>query len=258
MRWFKHYSDAHRSVQMQTAFRRLGYKAYSIYIIMELCNEQINRGDNRVENKNFTFVFERVHLQSVLRMKRVGYEFILRSFAELRWFNLELNDNEVIIEFPNLLDLLDRDYKKPRQVRVRDAQKPRLDLDLDLDLDKDEEKNIKKEASPLPVSPDTENSLSPKKLIEFWNNNCVPLPKATKLSDSRRKKCETQIRKYPEIEHWTNALNKFKESTFACEVWVPGFDVFLDETKRLRAIEGQYADKGTTESPFAKSFDKGF
>jgi len=82
--------------------------------------------------------------------------------------------------------------------------------------------------------------LDPADLRNLWNDNCSTLPKCKNLSEKRIKVCRAQIKKYPDKPHWIDAINKFTCSKFCIEQWKPGFDDWLSEDKRIRAIEGRY------------------
>jgi hypothetical protein len=83
-------------------------------------------------------------------------------------------------------------------------------------------------------------TLSPKDLFEFWNENRGPLPAAEKFTDARKEKARSQLAKYPDIAHWQEAMTKLLASSFVTAEWRPGFDAFLEESKRVKAIEGFY------------------
>lgn len=85
-------------------------------------------------------------------------------------------------------------------------------------------------------------ALRPISLQNLWNNQDF-LPRCKVLSASREKKAKTQIKLYPDESHWVESLKKLVESRFCVEEWKPGFDDWLDEKKRLKAIEGKYDDK---------------
>ena len=80
-------------------------------------------------------------------------------------------------------------------------------------------------------------------MLKFWNANCSTLPKA-RWTQPRKTKAKTQFKKYPAIEHWREALEGFTSSDFCLNKWRPSFDDFLSESKRIRSIEGSYANFG--------------
>lgn len=79
-------------------------------------------------------------------------------------------------------------------------------------------------------------------IFELWKSQNV-LRGIQSISDRRKSKARSQWKKYPDLRHWEDALAKFTGSQFCREKWKPGIDEFLDETKRLRALEGGYDDK---------------
>lgn len=83
-------------------------------------------------------------------------------------------------------------------------------------------------------------ALRPATLQSLWNDNCHPLPKCKTLGKSREKKARAQLKLYPEKTHWVDSLKKLTASKFCVEEWKPGFDDWLDEAKRIRALEGKY------------------
>lgn len=90
------------------------------------------------------------------------------------------------------------------------------------------------------LSADPPIKLSPTDLFEFWNEVRETLPEAERLSKGRLTLAKAQLEKYPDPVHWAKAMVKIQKSEFCVTEWRPGFDVFLSEEKRLRAIEGKY------------------
>lgn len=86
-------------------------------------------------------------------------------------------------------------------------------------------------------------TISLKKLIALWNDASNTLPKCRSVSSNRKRKINSQLKRYPSFDHWQDALDKFKESKFIQEKWRPGIDAFLNEDNRLKALEGQYDDR---------------
>ena len=154
MRWFKHFSDNHRGQTVQTLMNEYGHSGpAAYYFIMEMCAEKV---ETKSECSDFVFTFKRPYFDNILRMKRKSTDNILRTLSEAGVLKSEANENEVRIEMPILLNLLDRDLKKPRLVRASNAQNPRLDIEIDKDKDKDKELDkikIKNKITKIPAEP---------------------------------------------------------------------------------------------------------
>ena len=136
MKWYKHFTDNHRGQIVQNLINLYGHAGpCAYYFIMELCAEKIEKSNFEEISGEFLFVFKRPYFDNVLRMKRKSTDNILRTLSESNALLSEPNDNEVRIKFPKLLNLLDRDLKKARSDRARDALKARLDKDKDKDKD---------------------------------------------------------------------------------------------------------------------------
>lgn len=177
MKWFKHFTDNHRGITIQTAFGQIGYQAYAVYIIMELCAEKLEKPSGReMAESDSEFTFNRVYFQNQLRMKRKQTDLVLTLFSELGWFGSSSDDFEIRIKFPMLLDLLDSDSKRTRPKRDSIALKSRLELDKELELDKDKEKEFQKN----PAEPSKANAFVAAYCAKFksrWLENPVITPK---------------------------------------------------------------------------------
>lgn len=142
MRWFKHFSDNHRGQTIQHLLNTHGHSGVAAYyFIMELCAEKL---ETKQEHFDFVFVFKRPYFDNILRMKRKSTDNILRTLSESGVIKSETNENEIKIEMPILLNLLDRDMKKPQIKRKRSAESTRSEEDKEKDVDKDieEDKDI--------------------------------------------------------------------------------------------------------------------
>jgi len=96
-------------------------------------------------------------------------------------------------------------------------------------------------------------TLTPKTLFEFWNENRKVLPACVKLSESRKRRAKAQIKNYPDIKHWEQSLSRRLLSQFCRSEWRPGFDDWLSEGKRIKALEGKYDDRKKSDP---KSFSQ--
>lgn len=115
--------------------------------------------------------------------------------------------------------------------------------------DKEKEKEKDKEGeSEGKIETTSADGVTPRDLFALWNQQRGSLPEAEKLSDERIKKAKAQLRKYPDLDHWQRSLRKLATSEFCVNEWRPGIDDWLSESKRLRALEGKYDRKISTEN----------
>lgn len=78
-------------------------------------------------------------------------------------------------------------------------------------------------------------------IFDLWAKQDV-FPKINKLSESRIKKAKAQWKKYPNISHWEQSLQKFINSEFVNTKWNFNIDSFLSEDKRLKSLDCVYDD----------------
>jgi hypothetical protein len=83
----------------------------------------------------------------------------------------------------------------------------------------------------------------PRDLFEVWNSHCGALPKCKTLSSSRQVKAARELKKpdWGDLEPWVEVVKVLASSSFALEKWRPCFDDFLNESKRVKALEGAYS-----------------
>lgn len=195
---------------------------------MELCAEKLERLDRELTESDCVFTFNRVHFQSVLRLKRSGCDSVLVWLSEWNWIQFSTDQNEITIKMPMLLDLLDYDSKKSRTRRAPIAHEKRLESESDIESE-------------------SERDIKATSLFELWNQHCSPFSKANIFTTTRRTKSKSQLAKYPDLKHWHEVLARWKSSEFCLTKWKPNFDDFLNEGKRISTLEGKYNNR--TESP---------
>lgn len=168
MKWFKHYTDNHRGTAFQKAFDQLGYQAYAVYVLLEICAEKYDkqRVDDLGEDADL-FVFQRTFVQSVLRMKRKQTDLVLTLFSELNWFQATGNDLEIRIKIPKFADLFSSDQfragKNPIRARNHPAQE--LELESELELLSPKPEKPRKPAPPI-LPPERERRSNAKSKTE--------------------------------------------------------------------------------------------
>jgi hypothetical protein len=156
MKWFKCFCDNHRGRTVNKLLDEVGHSGALIYyFIMELCVEkfEIERGAIASES-DCVFTFNRRVIVSVARAKWPTVARVLAIGAECTVWEWKANGNEIEIKFPMLLDLLDKEAKRPRKKRERAAKKSRLDKDKDKEEDRE---YIKRARTPAVCNSDFKN-----------------------------------------------------------------------------------------------------
>lgn len=81
------------------------------------------------------------------------------------------------------------------------------------------------------------------KIIDFYNETCVSLPKATKLSDKRKRSIKIAYEEYEESEIM-GAFSMAQKSPFLTgendRGWMADFDWLIKKDNLLKVIEGRY------------------
>lgn len=125
MKFFKHFVDAHDGHTLTTLFQELGHMGPSCYwTLVELCAEKLDKKEEEefsVAHCNFRF-HERV-LRTKLRVSSRNLRKFLGICSELSQVFSTFSGNQIEIEFPKLLESLDRDSKRARAVRGQSAPK---------------------------------------------------------------------------------------------------------------------------------------
>lgn len=128
MKWFKHFTDNHRGRSIQRLMDEMGHAGLAYYILMEMCAEKLERhSDNQLADSDCIFSFHRAVIQNGLRMKWKSARRVLGISQECNLLKFSESENEVRIEMPILLDLLDYDSKKSRQRRAQVTPESRLE-----------------------------------------------------------------------------------------------------------------------------------
>lgn len=88
-------------------------------------------------------------------------------------------------------------------------------------------------------------------IVNVWNQTLTPaLPKVIRLTDKRKKHVVTQLKKYPDMEHWELCFEKVRASDFLTgrsSHWKCNFDWVLNENNRTKILEGNYDNKNETK-----------
>ena len=232
MRWFKHFSDNHRGQSIQALMDEHGHMGPCCYFfLMEMCAEKLEKNDSSLAP---VFIFHEKLVRQVFRTNRRSFLPLLETYQKLGLLVFRTSGNFIEIEMPILLNLLDRDLKKPRLKRANDAPKARLDKELD----KDKEEELEREVATVDVALP--------RLAIIWNMNCRDLSKVIKSNNQRNRKAMIRIKDHTEAE-WIDIVNRISLSQFCSgkndRGWKATFDWLLQPETSLKVLEGKYDDK---------------
>lgn len=169
MRWFKHFTDNHRGQSIQSLMDELGYFGpFFYYLIYELCAEKLEQ-ELRTEltPEHCQFVFHQRVVCSASRAKPFTIGRALDAGQSCGLWSWELDGSYIKISMPILLNLLDRDMKKPRLKREKSAPNTRLDKNRVEKSRTEQSRNIP--ASKI-TSLDSEKNLTPLPTSVAWNS----------------------------------------------------------------------------------------
>lgn len=137
MRWFKHYTDNHRGQSVQILMDKFGHAGVSIYyMLMELCAEKINKSkDKPLTAADCHAVFHERILITLTRTKPATLRRIIGGCSALGLLQTTSEGSLIKISMPILLDLLERDFKRARSRRGRDAEICPSDIDKEIEIE---------------------------------------------------------------------------------------------------------------------------
>jgi hypothetical protein len=125
MKFFKHFTDAHRGQTLNNLFDRMGHMGRSCYWdIVEMCAEKLEKD----ESEEFTeahchFSFHEREIRKNLRVSPRNLRVFLEICAENSALSSSFSGKIIQIHMPKLLECLDRDSKRARQGRGLPAPK---------------------------------------------------------------------------------------------------------------------------------------
>jgi hypothetical protein len=145
MKWFKHFSDMHTGRSINNLMDEMGHMGLCFFLLMEMCSEKIDRNDVSRPDA-FVFRFHPRKVRQNLRISQTNVRRLLDICRTNGQLEYDISEHEIKIMMPNMLNLLDRDIKKPRYDRAKTAPNTRLDKDKD----KEEEEDGAHTAPPAP------------------------------------------------------------------------------------------------------------
>lgn len=136
MRWFKHYTDAHRGQSIQRLMDEHRHVGLCYFLLIELCAEKLDKKeDEDLSEADCVFVFHRRVIESTLRLKLQGVIRLLDTCSTCGLLCYESDGNVIKISMPKLLEYLEYDQKKSRRKTAAIPPEKRLDKEEDKDKD---------------------------------------------------------------------------------------------------------------------------
>lgn len=125
MKFFKHFTDAHEGTTITTLFERLGHMGPSCYwTLVELCAKKLEKEeDEEYTEAHCHFRFHESVLRKKLRISSKNLQKFLGICSELSQVFSTFSADIIEIEFPKLLESLDRDARRARPERGQAAPK---------------------------------------------------------------------------------------------------------------------------------------
>jgi hypothetical protein len=147
VKFFKHYCDARNGITMNAIFEADGHRGVSCYwMLVEMCAERMNKKrDEEWSEDDCVFKIHDRELRSNLRVTRTTAASILRLYGTMAALRAELIGSVWHIEFPKLLEILNRDAKRTRPGRATDAGNKKKKKE-----EKERERDCVRASAPLP------------------------------------------------------------------------------------------------------------
>jgi hypothetical protein len=248
LKFFKHFTDAHRGKSLRLLQKKFGFAGKGRYWdLVELCAEKLEK--ERADEftlEHCVFEFEKTSL-----MRSLGYPNLtlasryLDALVSLGLVSLDDLGDTWLVSMPKLLESLDRDTRRPRPVRVRAAPKKK---------NKEEEEDNResnKENKEFEQAPNLSNSgeFDAPPLFKIWNESCGSLPKVLRLTKKRESQIKARMREEPNLVVWQKAIASLATSRFASgenkNGWRANFDFLLKPDSLTKILEGNYDNNVT-------------
>ena len=131
MKFFKHFTDAHRGKSLQLLRRKFsrgdhGLKAVGIYwTLVELCAEKMEKSrDEEFTDAHCNFEFSLKYLRDTLGTHQTkNCVMYLQCLHDVCLMSVQCSDDVCTIYMPKLLECIDRDSNRTRTGRALDAPK---------------------------------------------------------------------------------------------------------------------------------------
>ena len=144
MKFFKHFTDAHRGKSLQQLLRsknkEIGLKAIGIYwVLVELCAEKMTKEKTEeYGDQHCHFEFNTGYIRDTLGLHQTStLAMYLRWYSDVGVMSAQCSNDVTSIYMPKLLECIDRDSKRARTERGATAPKIKnKDKDKEIDIPK--------------------------------------------------------------------------------------------------------------------------
>lgn len=129
MKFFKHFTDAHRGKSLQLLMRKHGPKMVGIYwMLVEICAEKMEKEtEEEFSLEHTNFEFEVGYLRNTLQAHQFKtLEMYLQCLSDVGLMSARCSEDTVSISMPKLLECLDRDTNRARPERAKIKNKNKI------------------------------------------------------------------------------------------------------------------------------------
>lgn len=125
MKFFKHFTDSHRGQTMTALFKKMKHKGPCCYwILVEMCAEKLEKEEHEVYTEaHCKFRFDESVLRKNLHLSGTNLRKFLHICGDISALFSTFAGEIVEIEFPKILECLDRDSRRARTERGPSAPK---------------------------------------------------------------------------------------------------------------------------------------
>lgn len=129
MEYFKHYTNAHEGKAVMELFDAFDHTGYAVwFILLEMCAEKMQKSkDENYSEIHCKFSFHERLVRQKLHLSQTKVRNILDKCQELSLLSYEVVGKDFNFYIPKLLESLDRDQRRARQVRDSGAANVRLE-----------------------------------------------------------------------------------------------------------------------------------
>lgn len=228
MKWVKHYYNASYSVELNELVDTFGLEGYARYwLVLELLAEKFDG-----ESIKFTLHFEEISRKVRIKFAKKLETFMQKLPKSCITFK-KIREKVYEIEAPILLNLMDRDFKKSRKDRAKNAPKIKT------------KNKIKNKDKDIDIYSDEYGWYLSSFVEKFTDIDAIKKPRS--LNANRVKRIKSLRRTFPSMRipnGWGDYLDKILKTTFLTgggrDGWAITFDWIIKAENASKILEGNY------------------